>query len=468
MMKSILSAFLPALLLTFGPAQAAKPKKEAAASAPAAAVKPAVDPALFSGLKWREIGPYRGGRVAAVTGLPGDRNTYYFGGTGGGVWKTVDGGRTWKNVSDGFFGGSIGAVAVSEWDPNVVYAGGGEVTVRGNVSHGDGLWKSTDAGKSWTFTGLADSRQISRIRIHPKDPDLVYAAVLGHVFGPNEMRGVYRTRDGGAHWERVLYVSDRVGAVDLTLDPANPRVLYASLWNFKRTPSSLESGGPGSGIWKTTDGGDHWTELTRNPGLPKGTIGINGVAVSPSNPDNLYAIVEAADGGLFRSRDGGKTWMKTSGDPEIRQRAWYYSHVYADPKDEEGVYAPNVQFLHSKDGGRTFTPIRTPHGDNHDLWIDPNDPLRMIESNDGGATVSNDGGKTYRVINSHHGDTHDLWIDPKDNKRMILSDDGGGEISVNGGATWSNQLYSTAQPYRVETTADFPYHVAGCQQDNSS
>ncbi|MFL6236741.1 MAG: glycosyl hydrolase [Thermoanaerobaculia bacterium] len=436
MVKSIVfrSAFPLALLLTVilptcvPSAQAAKPKQGAPAASPTAAGKPAVDPALFSGLKWREIGPFRGGRVATVTGLPGDRNTYYFGGTGGGVWKTADGGRTWKNVSDGFFGGSIGAVAVSEWDPNVVYAGGGEVTVRGNVSHGDGLWKSTDAGRSWTFAGLADSRQISRIRIHPKDPDLVYAAVLGHVFGSNEMRGVYRTKDGGGHWERVLYVSDRVGAVDLAMDPTNPRVLYASLWNFRRSPYSLESGGPGSGIWKSTDGGDHWTELTRNPGLPKGTIGINGVAVSPSNPDNLYAIVEAAEGGLFRSRDGGKTWTKTSSDPEIRQRAWYYSHVYADPKDEEGLYAPNVLFLHSKDGGKTLTSIRTPHGDNHDLWIDPNDPLRMIESNDGGATVSTDGGKTWT---------------PEDNQ-------------------------PTAQLYRVSTDNHIPYRILGAQQDNSA
>jgi photosystem II stability/assembly factor-like uncharacterized protein len=431
MLKSLVfqSAVFLILTLTLLPARAhaAKARKEPVAPAPAAG-KPAVDPALFSGLKWREVGPFRGGRVAAVTGIASDRNTYYFGGTGGGVWKTIDGGRTWRNVSDGFFGGSIGAVAVSEWDPNVVYVGGGEVTVRGNVSQGDGLWKSTDAGRSWTFAGLADSRQISRIRIHPKDPDLVYAAVLGHVFGPNEIRGVYRTKDGGAHWERVLFVNDRVGAVDLTMDPTNPRVLYASMWNFKRTPYSLESGGPGSGIWKTVDGGDHWTELTRNPGLPKGTIGINGVAVSPTNPDNLYAIVEAAEGGLFRSRDGGKSWTKTSGDPEIRQRAWYYSHVYADPKDEEGLYAPNVLFLHSKDGGRTLTPIRTPHGDNHDLWIDPNDPLRMIESNDGGATVSTDGGKTW--------------------------------------TTEDNQ--PTAQFYRVSTDSHVPYRILGAQQDNSA
>jgi photosystem II stability/assembly factor-like uncharacterized protein len=422
--RSILPLSLVLALVAPAGVHAARPKPGAASTAP----KPAVDPALFGGMKWREVGPYRGGRVATVTGLAGDRNTYYFGGTGGGVWKTTDGGRAWKNVSDGFFGGSIGAVAASEWDPNVVYAGGGEVTVRGNVAHGDGMWKSTDAGRSWKLVGLVDGRQIVRIRIHPKNPDLVYAAVLGHVFGPNETRGVYRTRDGGDHWERVLYVSDRVGAVDLAMDPTNPRVLYASMWNFKRTPYSLESGGPGSGIWKSTDGGDHWSELTRNPGLPKGTIGINSVAVSPSNPDNLYAIVEAAEGGMFRSRDGGKTWTLTSDNRELRQRAWYYSHVYADPKDEEGVYAPNVNFLHSKDGGKTFTRIRVPHGDNHDLWIDPADPLRMIESNDGGATISYDGGKTW--------------------------------------TTEDNQ--PTAQFYRVSTDTHVPYRILGAQQDNSA
>ena len=415
-------------LLASPAARAARPPREKPAAAPVAAARPVVDPTLFSGLKWREVGPYRGGRVAAVTGLPGDRNTYYFGATGGGVWKTADGGRTWRSVSDGFFGGSIGAVAVSDWDPNVIYVGGGEVTVRGNVSHGDGVWKSTDAGKSWKFTGLADGRQIVRIRIHPRNPDLVYAAVLGHVFGPNTTRGVYRSRDGGAHWERVLYVNDRVGAFDIAMDPANPRTLYATTWNFHRTPYSLESGGPGSGLWKSTDGGDTWSELTRNPGLPQGTLGVIGVTVSPSNPDNLYALVEAAEGGLFRSRDAGKTWTKTSDDAEIRQRAWYYSHVYADPKDEEGVYAPNVQFLRSKDGGKTFTSIRTPHGDNHDLWIDPGDPQRMIESNDGGANVSTDGGRTWT---------------PQTNQ-------------------------PTAQFYRVSTDTHFPYRLLGAQQDNSA
>jgi photosystem II stability/assembly factor-like uncharacterized protein len=424
---SLLLVLLTSMTVPAAHAAVRAPRSEKAPPAPAVA-RPLVDPALFSGLKWREVGPYRGGRSAAVTGLPGDRSTYYFGATGGGVWKTTDGGRTWRNVSDGFFGGSIGAVAVSDWDPNVVYVGGGEVTVRGNVSHGDGLWKSTDAGKTWKLMGLTDGRQIVRIRIHPKNPDLVYAAVLGHVFGPNGTRGVYRSRDGGAHWERVLYVNDKVGAFDIAMDPVNPRTLYATTWNFKRTPYSLESGGPGSGIWKSTDGGDTWSELTRNPGLPKGTLGVIGITVSPSNPDNVYALVEAAEGGLFRSRDAGKTWTKTSDDAEIRQRAWYYSRVYADPKDEEVVYAPNVLFLRSKDGGRNFTSIRTPHGDNHDLWIDPNDPQRMIESNDGGVNVSTDGGRTWT---------------PQTNQ-------------------------PTAQIYRVSTDTHFPYRLLGAQQDNSA
>jgi len=438
MMKSFIRRFgsplslatLFLLLALDAPAGAARtPKKEGGGSpAPASSAKPAVDPALLKTVKWREVGPYRGGRVAAVTGLPGDRNTYYFGGTGGGVWKTTDAGRTWRNVSDGFYGGSIGAVAVSEWDPNVVYVGGGEVTVRGNVSHGEGMWKSTDAGKTWQFAGLADSRHIPRVRIHPKDPELVYAAVLGHLFGPNEMRGVYRSKDGGAHWQRVLYVGDKAGAVDLAMDPGNPRILYATTWNVRRTPYSLESGGPGSGIWKSVDGGDTWTELSRNPGLPKGTLGIVGITVSPTNPDNVYALVEAEEGGVYRSRDAGKTWTKTNDDRNLRQRAWYYTRIYADPKDEEVVYVLNVQFHRSKDGGKSFTTIGVPHGDNHDLWIDPDDSLRMIESNDGGANVSTDGGRT-----------------------------------------WSPQTNQpTAQFYRVSTDTNFPYRILGAQQDNTA
>ncbi len=394
----------------------------------APAAKPTIDPRLLDSLRWREVGPYRGGRVAAVAGIPQQRDVYYFGGTGGGVWKTVDGGRSWRNVSDGFFGGSIGAVAVSEWDPNVVYSGGGEKTVRGNVSHGDGVWKSTDAGRTWKHVGLADSRHVPRLRIHPRDPDTVYAAVLGHLFGPNEMRGVYRTRDGGKTWQRVLFVSRDAGAIDLAMDPTNPRVLYASTWRVRRRPWALESGGPGSGIWKSTDGGDTWRELTKKPGLPKGTLGIIGLAVSPSDPQNVYSIVEAAEGGVFRSRDGGESWTKTNESRDLRQRAWYYTRIYADPKDAEVVYVVNVQFHRSKDGGKTFSTIRTPHGDNHDLWIDPGDPLRMVEGNDGGANVSYDGGASWT---------------PQDNQ-------------------------PTAQFYRVSTDNAFPYRLLGGQQDNSA
>lgn len=415
-----------ALLVSLGaaaPGLAAE--KAAAAKKPAAGT---LDPEVWKALQWREVGPYRGGRSAAVTGLPSDRETYYFGSVGGGVWKTLDGGRTWRPVSDGFFGGSIGAVAVSELDPNVVYVGTGEKTVRGNVSHGDGMWKSTDAGKTWKHVGLPDSRHIPRVRIHPRDPDLVYAAVLGHLFGPNQERGVYRTRDGGRTWQRVLFVNENAGAVDLILDPTNPRTLYASTWRVRRTPYSLESGGPGSGLWKSTDGGDTWTELSRNPGLPKGTLGIIGVTVSPTNPENVYAIVEAEEGGVFRSRDGGQTWTKTNDDRSLRQRAWYYTRIYADPQDEDVVYVVNVQFHRSKDGGRTFTTIRTPHGDNHDLWIDPADPLRMIEANDGGANVSTDGGRTWT----------------------------------------SQDNQPTAQMYRVSTDNAFPYRLLGGQQDNTA
>jgi photosystem II stability/assembly factor-like uncharacterized protein len=382
----------------------------------------------WKALQWREVGPYRGGRSAAVEGINSQPKTYYFGATGGGVWKTTDGGETWKNVSDGFFGGSIGAVAVSQWDPNVVYVGGGEKTVRGNVSHGDGMYKSTDAGKTWTHIGLKDSRHIPRIRVHPRNPDLVYAAVLGHLFGPSNERGVYRTKDGGRSWERVLFANDNAGAIDLILDPTNPRILYASTWRVRRTPYSLESGGEGSALWKSTDGGDTWKNISRNEGLPKGSLGIIGVSVSPSNPQNVYAIIEAEDGGVYRSRDGGETWAKTNDSRDLRQRAWYYTRIYADPKDEDTVYVLNVRFHKSKDGGKSFTTIATPHSDNHDLWIAPDDPLRMIEANDGGANVTTDGGRSWTG---------------QDNQ-------------------------PTAQFYRVSTDNAFPYRLLAGQQDNSA
>lgn len=386
------------------------------------------DPAQYGAMQWREVGPFRGGRSAAVEGVPSQPNTYYFGSVGGGVWKTVDGGETWKAVSDGFFGGSIGAVAVSELDPNVVYVGGGEKTVRGNVSHGDGMWKSTDAGKTWTNVGLKDSRHIPRVRIHPRNPDVVYAAVLGHLFGPSQERGVYRTKDGGRTWERILFANENAGAIDLAMDPTNPRILYASTWRVRRTPFSLESGGDGSAIWKSTDGGDTWKNLSRNKGLPKGPLGIIGVSVSRSNPQNIYAIVEAEEGGVFRSGDGGETWEKTSESRDLRQRAWYYSRIYADPQDEDTVYVVNVRFHKSKDGGKTFSTIATPHGDNHDLWIASNDAQRMIESNDGGANVTTDGGRSWTG---------------QDNQ-------------------------PTAQFYRVTTDNSFPYRLLAGQQDNSA
>jgi len=388
----------------------------------------APDVSILKNLAWREVGPYRGGRASAVEGIAGQRDVYYFGSCGGGVWKTTDGGQTWKAVSDGFFGGTVGAVAVAPSDPAVVYAGGGEQTVRGNVSHGDGMWKSTDAGKTWTRIGLEDSRHIARIRVHPSNPDLVYVAAMGHAFGPNDTRGVYRSKDGGKTWDRVLFISRDAGAVDLAFEPGNPRILYASTWRFRRSPYSFESGGEGSALWKSTDGGDTWKELSRNKGMPKGTLGIIGVSPSPSNPQNVYAIVEANEGGVFRSKDGGETWTKTSDSRDLRQRAWYYTRIYADPKDEDAVYVVNVRFHKSKDGGKTWSQISTPHGDNHDLWIDPNDPLRMVEANDGGACATVDGGESWTSL--------------------------------------ENQ--PTAQFYRVSTDTDFPYRILGAQQDNSA
>ena len=383
---------------------------------------------LFKAMKYRNIGPFRGGRSAAVTGVPGDKFLAYFGGTGGGVWNTKNGGQTWNNLSDGYYGGSIGAVTVSEWDSNVIYVGGGEVTVRGNVSHGNGVWKSTDAGKTWKFKGLKDSHRIPRIRIHPRNPDLVYVAALGHLSGPNDERGVYRSKDGGDNWEKVLFINDEVGACDLILDPNNPRIIYASTWRIKRTPYSLESGGQGSGLWKSTDGGDTWEDITKSKGLPEGMVGIIGVTISPLNSDRVWALIESKKGGLFRSDDGGETWKKTSSDNNLRQRAWYYTRIYADTENEDILYVLNVQFWRSKDGGKTFNSIRTPHGDHHDLWIDP-----------------------------------------MDSKHLIIADDGGGQVSFDAGATWSTyHNQPTAQFYRADVDNQFPYRVYAGQQDNST
>jgi photosystem II stability/assembly factor-like uncharacterized protein len=384
---------------------------------------------LLKPLQYRSIGPYRGGRSTAVSGVASQPFVFYYGATGGGVWKSTDGGINWESVSDGsvFGTGSVGAIAVSDSDPNVVYVGMGESPIRGNVSHGDGVYKSTDGAKTWKRIGLEDTRQISRIRIHPRNPDLVYVAAQGHVWGPNEERGVFRSKDGGKTWEKVLSRGPKAGACDLIMDPTNPNILYAGFWEVYRKPWTLESGGPNGGIFKSTDGGDTWTELTHNPGLPRGIVGNIGITVSPANPDRVWAIVEAEDGGVFRSDNGGRTWSKVNEERRLRQRAWYYTRIYADPKNADAVYVLNTGFYRSNDGGRTFTGIGVPHGDNHDLWIAPDDPNRMIESNDGGSNVS-----------------------------------------FNGGRSWTEQDQPTAQFYRVALDNDFPYNIYGAQQDNST
>ncbi len=389
----------------------------------------AYDESLYQAMRWRCIGPYRGGRVTAVTGVSSQPYVYYFGATGGGVWKTQDGGLSWRNISDRFFKtGAVGAVAVSEWDPNVVYVGTGETQMRGNVSHGDGVYKSTNGGKTWTNIGLRETRHIARIRIHPKNPDLIYIAALGHVYGDNEHRGVFRSIDGGKTWEKILYRDAKTGAVDIILDPLNPRVIYAALWEFFRTPFSLSSGGPGSGLFKSIDGGDSWKEISRNNGLPKGLLGKIGIAASAAKPDRLWAIIEADDGGVFLSDDAGENWALVNKERRLRQRAFYYTRIYADPQDADTVYVLNTGLYRSVDTGRTYRSIRVPHGDNHDLWIDPNNPKRMINSNDGGANV------TY-----------------------------------NGGLSWTAQdTQPTAQFYHVTTDNHFPYRVYGAQQDNST
>ena len=310
---------------------------------------------LFKELRFRLIGPFRGGRVVAVAGVPSDPSVYYFGGVGGGVWKTTDGGASWAPISDGFFKtASVGAIAVADSDPNVIYVGMGEACVRGNASNGDGVYKSVDGGKTWRNVGLQDSYHIGAVRVHPKNADIVYVAALGHLWGPNEQRGVFRSTDGGATWKQVLTRGPDAGAVDIALDPTNPRVLYAGFWQVRRNPYHFDSGGPGSGLWKSTDGGDNWTDISHAPGLPHGVEGRIGVTVSPANPERVWALVEAAEGGLFRSENAGRNWTKVNDQNILRQRAWYYSHIFADPKNPDDIYALNVGSYHSIDGGRTF------------------------------------------------------------------------------------------------------------------
>ena len=387
-----------------------------------------VDPAAFHSMQWRGIGPFRGGRSVTSTGVVGKPLTYYMGTVGGGVWKTEDAGTTWRNITDGQLGtSSVGAIAVAESDPNVVYVGMGEHAIRGVMtSHGDGVYRSTDAGRTWKHLGLEDTRSISRIRVHPNDPDLVYVAAQGAPYGANPERGIYRSKDGGRTWDLVLTVDHNSGASDLSMDMTNPRILYASFWDHRRLPWQVISGGPGSGFWKSTDGGDSWDEI--NEGLPE-LMGKTAIDVSRANPDRLFAMVEAdPGGGLFRSDDAGASWELVSDDWTIRARAWYYIEVFADPIDQETVYVLNAPMMKSIDGGRTFSSV----------------PVL-------------------------HGDTHDLWINPDDNKVMINANDGGAHVSFNAGGSWSTlNNQPTAQFYRVNVDNRFPYYVYGGQQDNSA
>ena len=403
-------------------------KKKATETKPASTAA-SIDASLLKNVNYRLLGPFRGGRSAAVSGSYKQKNTFYFGATGGGVWKTTDAGSNWKNVSDKFFGSSIGAVEVAPSNDNIVYVGEGENSMRGNVSDGlGGMWKSEDAGKTWKNIGLKDGRHITNIMIHPDDANTIWVGVMGHLFGPNKERGIFKSTDGGKTWKNVLFVNEQTGCSDLVMEPGNPSVLYAGTWRVIRTPYSLESGGDGSGLWKSTDGGETWSNISATKGLPKGTWGIVGVAVAPSNTDKVYAIIENEKGGLYMSADGGQTWSLQSSDNNIRQRAWYYTKVFVDPKNENLVYCPNVNFMKSRDGGKTFQSLRTPHGDHHDLWIDPTD-----------------------------------------GKRMIVADDGGAQVSFDEANTWSTYMNQpTSQLYRVSTDNSFPYRVLAAQQDNST
>jgi photosystem II stability/assembly factor-like uncharacterized protein len=387
------------------------------------------DESDYSALEYRLLGPFRGGRSAAVTGVPNQPNLYYFGSAGGGIWKTTNGGREWENISDGYFGGSIGSISVSISDPNVLYVGGGEKTVRGNVSSGYGIWKSVDAGKTWQSAGLKNSRHIPRIAIDPTDHNIVYAGVLGNIYKPTDERGVYKSTDGGKTWKKTLFANANAGVVDLIMDPTNPRILYASTWRVQRTPYSLSSGGDGSALWKSIDSGETWVEISTKKGFPEGTLGIIGVTVSPVNNQRVWAIIENKDkGGLYRSDDGGETWSEVNSERELRQRAWYYTRLYADTKDANTVYVLNVRYHKSTDGGSTFSTYNAPHGDHHDLWIAPENPQRMIIGDDGGAQITYDGGETW--------------------------------------STFYNQ--PTSQFYRVTTDNAFPYRIYVAQQDNST
>ena len=404
--------------------------------APARAVStPAPDSAAFArqirGLRWRSIGPYRGGRVGAVEGDPTKPLVFYFGAVNGGIWKTTNAGQSWTNITDGKSDiSSVGAIAIAPSDPNVIYVGTGEKDLREDLTYGTGVYRTTDGGQTWVSLGLRETHQIGRIRIDPRNPDRVFVAAMGHAFGPNAERGVFRTSDGGKTWQKVLFVDDSTGAIDLTMDPTNPRILFVAMWKFQRTPWSMLSGGGKSGIWKSTDGGDTWKEITRNSGLPTVPLGRIGIDISRTNPRRVYASIEAKDtlGGIFRSDDGGENWEHVNGEQKLNVRMWYYSTLTADPTDENTVYVMNLTVWKSIDGGKTFTRIRVPHGD-----------------------------------------THAMWVDPRDGSRLINGNDGGGSVSLDGGASWSS-IYNqpTAQFYHVITDNQWPYRIYGAQQDNST
>ena len=391
------------------------------------APNPTYDQNLFKDMKWRLIGPFRGGRVLAVTGVRGEPNVFYFGGVAGGVWRSIDGGAKWTPIFDQESISSIGAIAVAESDHNVIYVGTGEACIRGNMSYGEGVYKSTDRGKTWKNVGLRDTRHIGAIVIHPKNPDIAFVAALGHAYGPNAERGIFRTTDGGKTWQKVLYKDDHTGGIDIVFDPHNSNVLYASLWQVQRTPWSLSSGGPGSGLYKSTDGGETWKRLEGH-GLPAGVLGRIGVSVSGGDSNRVYALIEAKEGGLYRTDNAGDSWERINDDGRFRQRAWYFTHVFADPKNVDTVYVLNTGSFKSTDGGKTFNLMPAPHGDHHGLWIDPDDPDRIINSNDGGVDISRDGGRSW--------------------------------------TTQDNQ--PTAQFYHVIDDNQWPYHLYGTQQDNSS
>jgi photosystem II stability/assembly factor-like uncharacterized protein len=432
----LLAAFLAIPALAQKKKSAKPPETQPVASQPAAAASTPLTPQSdeeekgpWKALTYRLVGPYRGGRVLAVAGVVGQENTYYFGAVAGGVWKTTDGGINWHPLFDKVKNASpsIGAIAVAESDPNVIYVGTGEACIRGNIVGGNGVYKSIDAGKTWNFAGLADTHAIGRLIVHPKNPDIAFVAALGHPFADNEERGVFRTRDGGKTWEKVLYKDAKTGAIDITFDPSNANILFASLWQARRTPWSLDSGGPGSGLYRSADGGTTWKQIKEH-GLPEGVLGRIGVTVSGANPNRIFAVIEAEKGGIYRSDDGGENWQLTTDDHRFRQRAWYYSHIFADPKSADSVYILNTAMYRSNDAGKTFTPVRQPHGDNHGLWIDPTNPKRLINGNDGGAIVSIDGGQSWTTV--------------------------------------YNQ--PTAQFYHVTTDDRFPYYIYGAQQDNST